>query len=90
MAEALTKKKRIRAGQKASASKLLTKIEETTALESPETSKLSLLKMSLTEKLTTSKQLDGEIVELIDDERTPADEILTSRLIQGEHVLGHD
>ena len=75
MAEALAKKKRIRAGHKASATKLLHQIDGAASAPSPDTAKLRSLKMSLTEKLETLKQLDGEIVELIDDETSLASKI---------------
>lgn len=74
MAEALAKKKRIPAGHKTSAT-ILHQIDGAATDQSPDTTKLRLLKMSLAEKLETLKQLDGEIVELIDNETALASEI---------------
>jgi hypothetical protein len=75
MAEALAKKKRIRAGHKASATRLLHQSEEVTSATTPDTSNFALIKMSLTEKLETLKVLDSEIAELIDDEGSLSSEI---------------
>ena len=74
MAEALAKK-RIRAGHKASATKTMGKIDDILGVGSPDTSTLSLMKLTLLEKLETIKVLDSEIVELIDDEATVTTEI---------------
>ena len=69
MAEGLTKKKRIRAGHKASASRMLRQIEELLAADTQaHTSRLSQLKLSLQEKLDTLKILDGEILDLVEDD----------------------
>ena len=68
MAEALAKKKRIQVGHKASATKMMGKIDSILGAGSPDTSTLSLMKLTLQEKLETIKVLDSEIVELIDDE----------------------
>ena len=65
MAEGLARKKRIRAGHKASTTKLLRKLDELRTTSGPvDTSKLLRLKLSLEEKLDTLKTLDGEILEL--------------------------
>ena len=69
MAEGLAKKKRIRAGHRASATRTLTKLNDALAAETaPDEAKLSQLKLTLEEKLGTLKLLDGEIVELIDED----------------------
>lgn len=69
MAEALAKKKRVRAGHKASATRLLGQVDDAIAnTEALDVSKLTLLKMSLNEKLRTLKTLDREIVDLIENE----------------------
>ena len=68
MAEGLGKKKRIRAGHRASATRTLTKVADALAAETAEEAKLSQLKLTLEEKLGTLKLLDGEIVELIEEE----------------------
>ena len=68
MSENLAKKKRIRAGHRASATRMLRQSDELLAVAPPDTVKLSQLKLSLEEKLGTLKQLDGEIVELTDEE----------------------
>ena len=68
-AEALAKKRRIRAGHKASASRMIRQVEETLGKDPVDSTKLSLLKCSLQEKLETLKTLDGEIIDLIDDDK---------------------
>ena len=73
MTEALAKKKRIRAGHKASATKTVCYIEEVLTSDTPDKARLSLLRLTLKEKFDTIKALDGEII-LIEDE-TLADEI---------------
>ena len=65
--EGVTRKKRIRAGHKASATRMLTQIDTLLAEESPNLSKLSQLKLSLQEKLDTLKLLDSEMLGLIDE-----------------------
>ena len=75
MADALAKKKRIRAGHKASATKTMGKTDELLSTETPDSSTLSLLKLTLREKLETIRALDSEIVELIEDEAAVATEI---------------
>ena len=73
MAEGLARKKRIRAGHKASATQTLTKVKKALVAaaertEEFDTSKLSQLKLSLQEKLEVLRQLDAEILELTDKE----------------------
>ena len=75
MAEALAKKKRIRAGHKASATKTIRQIEDILASEAPDKERLSLLRLTLNEKLETNKALDSEVIELIEDDDTLAGEI---------------
>ena len=73
MTEALAKKKRIRAGHKASTTKTIRYIEEVLASDTSDKVRLSLLRLTLKEKFDTIKALDGEII-LIEDE-TLANEI---------------
>ena len=68
MSEDLAKKKRIRAGHRASATRTLTKVNGTLAAEIADEEKLSQLKLTLEEKLTTLKLLDGEIVERTEED----------------------
>ena len=75
MAEDLAKRKRIRAGHKASATKTIRQIEEVLASESPDQERLSLLRLTLNEKLETIKALDTEVVEYIEGEEALASEI---------------
>ena len=74
MTEALARKKRIRAGHKASATRTIRQIEDMLSSETSDTQRLSLLRLTLNEKLETIKALDSEVIDLIDDE-TLADEI---------------
>ncbi len=70
MAEGLGRKRKIRAGHKASATRILRHIDEMLAPEvEVDFSKLMRLKLSLQEKLDTIKKLDEEILELTDDEK---------------------
>ena len=75
MAEALARKKRIRAGHKASATKTIRQIEDILASEAPDKERLSLLRLTLNEKLETIKAIDSEIIELIKDDDALASEI---------------
>ena len=75
MAEALAKKKRIRAGHRASATRTVRQITEVLEGDTPDRDRLSLLRITLKEKLETIKTLDTEIVDLIEDEGGLADEI---------------
>ena len=79
MAEALAKKRKIRAGHKASATKTIRQIEDILASETPDKEKLSLLRLTLNEKLETIKGLDSEVIELSEDE-----EALVSEIEQGD------
>ena len=67
--------KRIRAGHKGSATKTVRQITEILEGDAPDHDRLSLLRITLKEKLDTIKTLDAEIVELIKDEGGLADEI---------------
>lgn len=72
MAEGLARKRRIRAGHKASATKTIAKVDELMAApdgDKIDKSKISQLKLSLEEKLATVKQLDGDILELTEDDK---------------------
>ena len=75
MAEALAKKKRIRAGHRGSATRIVRQITEALVGDTPDRDRLSLLRITLKEKLETIKTLDTEIVDLIEDEGGLADEI---------------
>ena len=72
MAEDLRKKKRIRAG---SATRTIRQITETLEGDTPDRDRLSLLRVTLQEKLDTVKTLDAYIVELIEDEGGVAEKI---------------
>ena len=66
MGEELTRKKRVRGGHKASATRLVTKVEEMVASEGPaDPFKLSQLGMNIKEKLEDIKVLDAEILKLV-------------------------
>ena len=67
MAEALAKK-RIRAGHRGSATRIVRQITEALVGDTPDRDRLSLLRITLKEKLETIKTLDAEIVDLIQDE----------------------
>ena len=73
MTEGLTRKKRIRAGHKASVTRMLTTVNGLlTTLEpgpTTDTSKLTQLKLSLQEKLETLRQYDSEILDLTEEDQ---------------------
>jgi len=75
MADVLAKKKKIRSGHKGSATRTVRQIAEVLGNDSPDRDRLSLLRMTLKEKLDTIKTLDAEIVDLIEDEEELAGEI---------------
>ena len=81
MAEALAKKKRIRGGHRASTTWMMQQVNDMIAAgEGDPSTKLNVkrllqLKLSLEEKLSTLKQLDGEILDLIEEEGDIAGEI---------------
>ena len=61
MSEELSRKKRVRAGHRASATRMVNKASALLDDEASDLTKLSQLKLSLQEKLDVLKQLDGEI-----------------------------
>ena len=71
MGEELTRKKRVRGGHRASATRMIGRVNECLAATEPDrpsdTSKLLTLKLNLQEKLETLKLLDGQIVELTEE-----------------------
>ena len=67
MAE-LNHKKNVRGGHRASATKMVKKAEELLAQEVPNKSLLARMKLSLQEKLSTLKELDSEVVDLVKEE----------------------
>ena len=73
--EILTKKRRTRAGHRASATRTIAQIEDLVKAEKPNISGLTLLRLTLKEKYDTIKTLDAEIIELIDDEAGLTEEI---------------
>ena len=75
MTEELVKKKRVRAGHRASVSRMVKKAEELLAAEHPDATKLSQLKLSLKEKLEVLSRLDGEILYLVEEEESITEEI---------------
>lgn len=64
----LMRKKRVRAGHRSSATKIVRKAEELLAEDVPNTAQLMQIKLSLQEKLSTLKQLDAEIFDVIDED----------------------
>ena len=74
MTVALTKK-RTRAGHKASATRTVGQIKEIIATKEPDKARLALLQLTLKKLETIIKNLDAEIVNLIDDETALTEEI---------------
>lgn len=73
----LSRKRSVRAGHKGSATRMMSKVDNLMAEDTPDPAILSRLKLSLNEKLDVLKQLDGEILALI-EEGEVGDEILRS------------
>ncbi len=75
-AEVSTRKKRIRAGHKASATRTLGQLAVALGETPPNPDRLSLLKQTLEQKLETLKGLDTELTpkETLDDEIQQVDE----------------
>ena len=69
------KKKRIRAGHRASATRMVRQIEEALTEDTPNKSRLAVLTLSLKEKKETLKTLDAEIADQIEDETAMIDDI---------------
>ena len=74
MAEELVRKKRVRAGHRASTTHMINKAGELLAEEVPEASRLSQMRLSLQEKLDVLKHLDGEILDHVHEDNV-AEEI---------------
>ena len=71
MTEAMiTRKKRIRAGHRASATRTMGQVDSAVGASPVDPDKLSLLKLTLTKKLETLKKFNSEIIEL-----TPEDDL---------------
>ena len=75
MVEVLARKKKIWAGHKASVTKTILTVDEVLASEVPNHEKLSMLRMTLNEKLGMVNALDAEVIDLIEDKETLAGEI---------------
>ena len=66
MSDELAKKKRVRGGHKASATKIMHQVTEMVRSDRPDETKLACLRLSLNEKFETIKVLDAEVIDLID------------------------
>ena len=74
MAEGIATKKRVRGGQRTSVTRTLHQIE-TALTGEPDVSRLTALKMAITEKLKSLSTLDDDIANLIEDEAELATDI---------------
>ena len=79
--EALTKKKRIRAGHKVSATKTVRHVEELLASDTPNMERLSLFRLTLKEKFETIKGLESEVIDLTEGE----DSVIAEEIEQADH-----
>ena len=66
-AEELAKKKRVRAGHKASATRMIGNTEDLLKMAGSDVLRLTQLSRSLKEKLDVLTTLDGEIINLVDE-----------------------
>ena len=71
----LAKRKLVRAGHRSSATRMVTKVDELLAEETPSVPRLAQMKPRLVEKLDVVKQLDNEILPLITEEARIVEEI---------------
>ena len=67
MTDGVARKKKIRGGHKASATRMLSQIDALLREESSDLSKLQQLRLSLQEKLETLRLLDGEMLDLVEE-----------------------
>ena len=67
-AEALQRKKKVRAGHRASVTRTQGRVAATLGASPPDLDKLSMLKLTLEEKLKTLKELDAKIIELVSED----------------------
>ena len=74
MSTNLPRSKRVRAGHRASTTKIIRRLEEVLAADPLDKDKLSQLKLTLGEKLEVLKRLDAEILTMV-EEGVVADEI---------------
>ena len=74
MSAELTRKKHVRGGHRSSTTKMVSRAGELLGADTPDVVRLSQLKLSLQEKLDVLKQLDGEILGLV-EEGSVAEEI---------------
>ena len=74
MAEGIATKKRVRGGQRTSVTRTLHQIE-TALTGEPDVSRITALKMAITEKLKSLSTLDDDIANLIEDEAELATDI---------------
>ena len=84
--EDLARKKKIRAGHRASATRLLNQIDGVLAASPPDGDKLAPFRLSLREKLETLKQLDSEIVDLTPEEGLVEEIEQADAWVQGQCV----
>ena len=63
-AKELARKKKIRAGHRGCATRVMRRIDTLLAASGTDEQQLAQLKLSLEEKLETLKQLDGEVLDL--------------------------
>ena len=71
----MDRKKRVRSGHRASATRTARQIEEALTQDPPDRARLTVLTHTLKEKLETLKNLDTEIADQIEDETAMIDEI---------------
>ena len=71
----LTKKKRVRAGHKRSATRMINQVDESLGADLPDRDRLTLLRTTLNEKQEIIKALNAEIMELLEGEEELAEEI---------------
>ena len=83
----LARKTRVRAGHRASTTKIIGRCQGLLAAESRDRTKLLQLRMSLQEKLDVLKQLDEEILGLVEEEKIANEIEQSDDFREGIHLV---
>ena len=82
----LGRKKRVRAGHRAAATKIIRRSEELLSETTLDKDQLTQLKMALAEKMEVLKLLDAEVLDMVEDDAIAGEIEQTDDFKEGEHV----
>ena len=82
----LGRKKRVRAGHRAAAMKIIRRSEELLSETTLDKNKLTKLKMALAEKMEVLKLLDAEVLDMVEDDAIAGEIEQTDNIKESEHV----